>query len=417
MGPYYDFNQQYMSQLPSGNPMNTTDTGGDFLSTLGGIVSGVPIIGSLIGGALNLWGQHRQNKHQMEMWEKTNEYNSPAAMMERMKAAGINPNAAAQGITGAPAAGAASMPQAAQSPDLSSIGAAVGNSVNNALSYQAQKAQIENIQADTKLKQVNATGREIQNQYDPSIYEQTITNLYHEGKINEHQAEILRSFADNADAFRTLELQELGKRIQNYEKEWQKIESDIKRNESEIGLNGVQAALMAEQKKYWEQVLSGLTPGTPEYALAQCAQQYGTDSKEYRMLYQAIKDVKQAQGEGQFESNPAGKHFATVAAYKDELVQMRQAADAEYRKAIKMKASKDYQYSYVKKKAVDDAVSYWRGQLDMIQNRISSADKDYRKSQYQMGYATWWQDAGQKAVNIIPALAGFAVGKGKGIKK
>lgn len=66
----------------------------------GGLISG---IGSLLGGLFGLGSQSSANSANMElakyafdrnyqMWQEENEYNAPAKQMERLKAAGLNPN-------------------------------------------------------------------------------------------------------------------------------------------------------------------------------------------------------------------------------------------------------------------------------------------------------------------------------------
>lgn len=66
----------------------------------GGLISG---IGSLLGGILGIGAQSSANSANMElakyafdrnyqMWQEENAYNSPAQQMERLRAAGLNPN-------------------------------------------------------------------------------------------------------------------------------------------------------------------------------------------------------------------------------------------------------------------------------------------------------------------------------------
>ena len=61
------------------------------------------VLGAAVGGALNIGntavaakfakeGAEEERKFQEEMWNKSNEYNSPAAQMARMKQAGLNAN-------------------------------------------------------------------------------------------------------------------------------------------------------------------------------------------------------------------------------------------------------------------------------------------------------------------------------------
>ena len=123
---------------------------GSAVSGLGSLASMMPAIGALVGGGMNMLNTAMQNRQQEKFYE---EYMSPQARMRDMMAAGINPNAAAQGISGS---SAPQMNAAAPTSAFSSLGEQLGQSVNTALSAQ-------NIAADTKQKEVQAKGQDIQN--------------------------------------------------------------------------------------------------------------------------------------------------------------------------------------------------------------------------------------------------------------
>lgn len=85
---------------------------------IGGIISG---IGSIVGAGASYKGQKSANKtniqlakegreHDVNMWNKQNEYNTPEMQMQRMKEAGLNPNLVAGGTT---QAGNADQPKSA----------------------------------------------------------------------------------------------------------------------------------------------------------------------------------------------------------------------------------------------------------------------------------------------------------------
>ena len=104
----------------------------------------------------------------LEQWNRENEYNSPEQQLARAMAAGINPNAAVQGISGSsnsshvqssPQSGvSASGPAASAAGSIAgSIADLVGNTVNNFW--------------DNKVKRAQATGQDIENQYTPQIRE------------------------------------------------------------------------------------------------------------------------------------------------------------------------------------------------------------------------------------------------------
>lgn len=131
---------QYGVDMPNADPN----------AAAGGLASLIPFIGPMIGAIGNIAGTAMQNETQERFY---NEYMSPAARMAQMRAAGINPNAAAQGISGS---SASQMNAAAPTSAFSSLGEQLGNSVNTALTA-------ENIAANTKKAQAEAEGQDIIN--------------------------------------------------------------------------------------------------------------------------------------------------------------------------------------------------------------------------------------------------------------
>lgn len=102
-----------------------------------------------------------QNEQNIEMWKRNNEYNTPAAQVSRMRAAGLNPALMYAG--GSPA-----VPSVA--PAMSGGNGANGSVGGNfapfdALSASRMQAEIRNIDADTKQKEsqtgLNITETEI----------------------------------------------------------------------------------------------------------------------------------------------------------------------------------------------------------------------------------------------------------------
>ena len=68
-------------------------------------LSAIPIVGGIIEGAMNNSSNKeiaRENREfSLDMWNRNNEYNTPLAQMQRLKAAGLNPNLMyGQGTTG-----------------------------------------------------------------------------------------------------------------------------------------------------------------------------------------------------------------------------------------------------------------------------------------------------------------------------
>jgi len=92
----------------------------------------------------------RQRDWNEAMWHKSNEYNSPAAQMERFREAGLNPNMIyGQGNPGnagqVPSYERASM----QTPNIDLLGSYMG--------YKKMGVEISNMEADTQLKERDQT--------------------------------------------------------------------------------------------------------------------------------------------------------------------------------------------------------------------------------------------------------------------
>lgn len=76
----------------------------------GAIAGGASIAGNLIQGAWQSYNDRQARQWQERQVDKANRYNSPSAVMARMKQAGINPNL----LAGQPVASSAPVPSASQ---------------------------------------------------------------------------------------------------------------------------------------------------------------------------------------------------------------------------------------------------------------------------------------------------------------
>lgn len=95
-------------------------------------------------------------QHDVDMWNRQNEYNTPSAQMERLQAAGLNPNLVYGNGGATNTANNAPTYNAGSAPDVSSARAAAASlanqGFNTALNLQLQQAQAANLNADTNLK-------------------------------------------------------------------------------------------------------------------------------------------------------------------------------------------------------------------------------------------------------------------------
>ena len=132
------------------------------------------IISTAIANSANERMQHEQNKWNLEQWNRNNAYNSPAAQMQRFKAAGLNPDLMYQqgtpGISSAPAQGSNPIPKQPFRLDLDPTMFAQLGLIDS---------QKKNIDADTQVKLADAEGRQQNNFINQLNVEKTKVILDH----------------------------------------------------------------------------------------------------------------------------------------------------------------------------------------------------------------------------------------------
>lgn len=130
------------------------------------IGAGGSILSSLIGGTLqhqeNTTQYHRQQSllhetqdYNTEMWNANNEYNTPAAQLQRFTDAGFSPNVAASMMSGTNSTQVAS-------PTAPSV-SATGSTANAALSGLGALANLSATLAQAKKIETETAGQQIQN--------------------------------------------------------------------------------------------------------------------------------------------------------------------------------------------------------------------------------------------------------------
>lgn len=156
----------------------------------------IPGISSIAGSIASYQGQKHTNKtniqlakegreHDVNMWNKQNEYNTPDMQMQRLKEAGLNPNLIYG--SGQASAGNADAPKQAHVANTSNEMATFAN--NNAIQllsqyndWQVKKAQIKNIEAEAQSKQQENL---IRAPYVP--YSQLMANIDYSTKYNKNE--------------------------------------------------------------------------------------------------------------------------------------------------------------------------------------------------------------------------------------
>lgn len=139
----------------------------------------ISVAGSLIGSAAswasgsklnkraenyNKWMYAHQRRDALADWDMQNQYNSPAAQMQRFKDAGLNPNL----MYGQGESGGASMVRSSSSstpsykmPDFSGIAQAGTGVLMNALQAKQLRANIQRTEAETSAVQTSTADKEL----------------------------------------------------------------------------------------------------------------------------------------------------------------------------------------------------------------------------------------------------------------
>lgn len=104
----------------------------------------------------------------LDMWNKNNEYNSPAAQIERAKAAGVNPNIAVESLS------RSSANPVTSSPMSGSLASSPGSLASAML---LQSAQIANLNAQTRKANTEANNNEQEYAYNNVIFSDRVKAL------------------------------------------------------------------------------------------------------------------------------------------------------------------------------------------------------------------------------------------------
>lgn len=252
--------------------------------------AGVQLWSSMIGAGANLLGtswtnsanakqaalnrqfqreeRNLQNQWNLDMWNMSNEYNDAESQMERMIAAGINPSAAAQGISGAPIASGVSQgstpgagAQATMQNPLSTLSDVLVNSVNSIWQTEALKANVAKTEAE-------AEGQEIANDIagiDKDIKDATWVDEVRqreaeadkaiaEAKLSSHNEEILRSTKTTIVSMKKEELKVLKEEVKiaqqnltNMKAELEKLKAEKNKINSDINVNTAAIGKMEQE--------------------------------------------------------------------------------------------------------------------------------------------------------------------------
>lgn len=121
----------------------------------------------------NLWNKKmvsEQNAWNLDLWNKNNEYNTPSAMLQRAKDAGINPNLALGNVSASSAPAQSSQPIAGQAPQLE----------NNSANIMAGVAQMSQVLNDVPMQiaQINKMKAETSQIWSTKKWTDTMREFY-----------------------------------------------------------------------------------------------------------------------------------------------------------------------------------------------------------------------------------------------
>lgn len=261
---YINPNKYAGTPVPSHNPSPAPSAFTQWMWENGDSMASLfnPILGAGMSVAGNVLSQMYQNRTQERFY---NEYQSPEARMAQMKAAGINPNAAAQGISGAAAPG---MTAASPTNAFNSLGELVGNSYNSMLSARVLKSEADRNNAETELTKSLNVEKQTTNKYVDAMQNAALRKLVNDGDISRHQANMMAvdDYYHGAEAYAHLEqsflaVQKIGAECQNLQQEYFNLlaeeyatmmqgnlaQAQIRKVFSDIGLNNAMIDKIAHE--------------------------------------------------------------------------------------------------------------------------------------------------------------------------
>lgn len=306
-------------------------------------------MGNIVVGDMN----RRELKKQREWTEDMyNKYNSPQAIINNMIAAGMNPNAAMQAISGTPAS---LQPTTAQ-PFAGNLGSEAINAYYNA---KLANAQEKNIEADTKYTESKTEGQDIENQWSPQMYENTIQqgvarafNLNaNSGKVLEETRELKELFPTQKE-MANFKLEQVKTDVSILKKEldhWdEKFDLEYNRVVSEIGENNANAAKANKEAMIDQFILDhGYPPGSPEA----------------KLIKEAVSDEPDV-------AKKAQKQLETIGEVKNEIELENKRQDPQFRAAEE--AENDYKKE----------VKYWDKEIDRLEKELDEYSSGRKKGAF-----------------------------------
>lgn len=206
------------------------------------------IAAALLAGGASLGSGLLSWKHDYDVMDYQYMLMNPQRRMQDMIAAGINPNAAAQGISGS-VAGLAS-----HSTPMPDLGSTLGNSANSLLQAKLNESVINKNVSETRAQDIENEINEDTMSDRKEIIRQTASKMKADNRISEANATIAEAYAQYAGSNALNDALIKQQQHSNLVKEWHKLQADIDKidkdielEDSEINKNVAASDLMVAQ--------------------------------------------------------------------------------------------------------------------------------------------------------------------------
>lgn len=224
------------------------------------------LIGAGVAAGGNIFSLYEQNRLNESYY---NQFLSPVAQKRQMLAAGINPNAAAQGISGSfnPSF------QSASASEAAGVSGEVGELLANSVNMEAVR---RNTDADTDNVKTDTEGKKIENEWNQQTFQARIDELAKKNQWSDEDIKRMQAFNKYADDLYNWNSQKAKQDVENAKKQWELFKSEISKNEKLAELYDEQTGEVNQhkQKLYWETEYqkwftnyckdNNIMPGTPE---------------------------------------------------------------------------------------------------------------------------------------------------------
>lgn len=361
-------------------------------------------IGSLIGGAFDIWKQNRQWKKQEEWYNK---YQSPQAQMQQMAEAGINPNTAAAGIAGN-GAGQSMSPTSVNSIG-GQLGSLIGGSYNSAVDAASTQMMTKQAQAQTRDLEASADNKMLQNdmlRVQLGLEPERIKTEIQEKRQN---AILLgQKVLESKQAVENAKAEE-----KNIRQQYNNLVAEEGETKAKERLDNASAAAAKADAAY-KSVMTTLEKNSPEGQYAYAVLKYGPDSDEAKAALKRLEEYEYRKARGQYNADPEHYQFNSALDAKNELPKLLD----EY-----IQQQKDLTYEYMrgnlKRKEYFDRDKEIRNNIEEVKKLINSADKAFAKEAYKNGYHTQWQNSVDSMVKGLSTGVGIGLGAavGAGVNK